>query len=129
MVTSSSVQSLILDALTAAGVHARFGPLEDMPAGGQAAVLWPMAGAPRMTRAAGGVTGRGDGVQVQCVGRSALDALAVVDRVDAALLGLRVTPAGGLLVRDVDRPRVLVEPNSDPARHFAPVIYSVVTKG
>lgn len=129
MVTSTSVQQQIIDALTAAGVSADFGPLDEMPANGQAAVLWPAVPSLQTTRMSGGVSGKEHGVTVLYVGRSVEAVLAVADKGDAALVGLRLTAKGGHLTREPGRVPIASEPNSDPKRYQAPVSYRVITKG
>lgn len=133
MPTTTSVHSAILAALQSAGVHAVLGPAEDLPAGsdgrvGQAAVLWPQARFHTYTRATGTRSGGSDRVIVTCVGATSFDALAVADKVDTAIGGMRVSDKGGTLAQTIATTPV-AEPNADPVRVSLAVEYSVVTKG
>lgn len=133
MATSTSVHSAILEALTDAGVYAVLGPADDLPSGSdgrvaQAAVLWPQARFHTYTRATGTRSGGSDRVIVTCVGASSFDALAVADKVDAAVGGLRLSDKGGVLVQTVASTPA-VEPNTDPVRVSLAVEYTTITKG
>ena len=133
MATSTSVHGAILAALQAAGVYAVLGPADELPGGSdgrvaQAAVLWPQARFNDYGRASGGRSGGVDVVLVTCVGATTFDALAVADKVDAALGGLRLSDKGGTLAQTIaSTPDV--EPNTDPVRVSLAVEYSTVTKG
>lgn len=133
MPTSTSVHSAILAALQGAGVYSVIGPADDLPTAadgrvGQAAVLWPQARFNDYGRASGGRSGGVDTVLVTCVGATSFDALAVADKVDAEIGGLRVSEKGGVLVQTIATAPV-AEPNTDPVRVSLAVEYSVVTKG
>ena len=131
MTTSTAVHGQIKAALEAAGLHVEWGPADSLPVVdglvGQAVVLWPDAPLYDHDRACGGRSGRFDRAVLTCVGASSLDALAVADRVEAALGGVRL-PSGGLL-RQVAASRPVAEPNTDPRRVSLGVEYSTITKG
>ena len=134
MRSSTSVLAAIRAALVAAGVQAVDGPADELartPDGliAQFAVLWPLTPQHQYTRLCAGRSGRVDGVTVQCGGASAGDALAVVDKVESALGGLRLPGGGVLLPSPFSAGGPLAEPNSDPVRVYMSVEYSVVTKG
>lgn len=134
MTPSTAVHILIRDALTAAGVAAFDGPARDLPMDpgtglvGQAVVLWPSAPLHTYTRASGASSGRANRVLLTCVGASSLDALAVADRVEAAIGGMRVDAKGGTL-RQALATDPVPEPNTDPLRVSLAVEYAVITKG
>ena len=134
MTTLTSVHTAIRAALTGAGVHAVFGPADDLPTDsgtglvGQAAVLWPTPGLNQYTRGCGLSSGRVDRVLITCVGASSFDALAVADAVEAAIGGMRITAKGGTLAQTMATQPV-AEPNSDPRRVSLAVEYAVITKG
>jgi hypothetical protein len=131
--TTTSVHALIKAALTAAGVTAVDGPAVDLPAGvdglvAQAAVLWP---APRLnsyTRMTGTRSGGADRIVITCVGATNNDALAVADKVEAAIGGLVLSAKGGTL-RQTAATQPVPEPNADPVRVSLAVEYSTITKG
>lgn len=133
MSTTTSVHADIFDAIDAAGVHVVYGPADDLPTGAdglvaQAAVLWP---APRLnlyTRMIGTRSGGADRVVVTCVGATARDALAVADKVEAAIGGMRLSAKGGTL-RQTAVTSPVPEPNADPVRVSMAVEYSTITKG
>lgn len=132
MDTTTSVHAQIRTALTNAGVYAVDGPAEDLPTSGgvvaQAAVLWPSAGLHTYTRSTGTRSGRADRVTITCVGATSYDALAVADKVEAAIGGLRLSAKGGTLRQEfVTQP--VPEPNADPRRVSLAVEYSTITKG
>lgn len=131
MATSSKVHGEVKALLEAAGVHVEWGPARNLPTTqglvGQAAVLWPAAPINDHGRMCGSRSARTDLVVVTCVGATSLDALAVADRVEAALGGVRL-PSGGLL-RQAAASRPAAEPNSDPRRVSLGVEYSMITKG
>lgn len=134
MSTSSSVFATIRAALEAGGVSVFDGPARDLPMDpgtgtvGQAVVLWPGAPLHSYSRQCGSSSGRTNRVLVTCVGASSLDALAVADRVEAAVGGLRVDARGGTL-RQVLATDPVPEPNTDPLRVSLAVEYTVITKG
>jgi hypothetical protein len=131
--TTTSVHALIKAALTAAGVVAVDGPAVDLPAGvdglvAQAAVLWP---APRLnsyTRMTGTRSGGADRIVITCVGATNNDALAVADKVEAAIGGMVLSAKGGTL-RQTAATQPVPEPNADPVRVSLAVEYSTITKG
>lgn len=131
--SQAGIHNAILTALQEAGLYAVHGPADSLPKGSdgrvkQAAVVWP---APRMnayTRAQGGRSGGVDRVTVICVGPTVLDALAVADRVEVAIGGLRLTDKGGTL-RQTVASAPASEPDADPVRVSMAVEYQVVTKG
>lgn len=94
----------------------------------QAVVLWPGAPLYSYTRACGSSSGRTNRVLLTCVGATSLDALAVADRVEAAIGGMRVDAKGGTL-RQVLATAPVPEPNTDPRRVSLAVEYSTITKG
>ncbi len=132
MTTSSSVHAAVRAALSAAGLHAVDGPADSLPIEGgmvaQAVVLWPGAPLYSYTRACGSSSGRTNRVMLTCVGATSLDALAVADRVEAAIGGMRVDAKGGTL-RQVLATAPVPEPNTDPRRVSLAVEYSTITKG
>ncbi len=133
MTTTTSVHAAIGAALTAAGVAWVYGPADDLPTGAdgllaQAAVLWP---APRLndySRMIGQRSGGTDRVLIHCVGATARDALAVADKVEAAIGGLVLSAKGGTL-RQVLSLAPEPEPNADPVRVSMAVEYTTITKG
>lgn len=132
MSTTTSVHALIKAALTAAGIHAVDGPAHDLPTVdglvGQAAVLWPAPGQHTYARASGTRSGRADRVLITCVGATARDAIAVADKVEAAIGGMRLSSKGGTL-RQTLATSPDAEPNADPRRVSLAVEYSAITKG
>ena len=132
MTTATGVHALIKAALVAAGVNAVDGPATNLPTDGgliaQAAVLWPSAGLYAYTRAVGTSSGRADTVTITCVGATARDALAVADKVEAAIGGM-VTSAKGGTLRQTAATAPAPEPNADPVRVSLSVEYSTITKG
>ena len=133
MTSSTAVHGAILEALTEAGIYAVIGPAESLPRGedgliAQAAVLYPAAPAHDYSRASGDSSGRRDRVTVVCVGATVLDALAVADKVEAAIGGTRPSSTGGTL-HQITGTTPTLEPNTDPARVSMSVEYVTVTKG
>ena len=134
MSTVTATHALVRDALLEAGVHAVDGPADDLPVDpdtglvGQAAVLWAHPGWHQYTRSSGTRSGREDRVTVICVGATRNDALAVADKVEAAVGGMRLSGRGGTLRQSVATQPV-AEPNSDPRRVSLAVEYVVITKG
>lgn len=130
--TATSVHALIRAALVGAGVHAVDGPADSLPVVdglvGQAAVLWPVPGEHQYTRSSGTRSGRADRVTVVCVGATVADAIAVAERVEYAIGGLRTSAKGGTL-RQVLATTPTPEPNTDPRRVSLSVEYSTVSKG
>jgi hypothetical protein len=133
MTTTTSVHAAIMAALTGAGVAAVYGPADDLPVAvdgllAQAAVLWP---APRLntyTRMVGTRSGGADRIVITCVGATARDALAVADKVEAAIGGMVLSAKGGTL-RQTAATSPVPEPNADPVRVSLAVEYSTITKG
>ena len=132
MTTTTAVHALIKAALVAGGVNAVDGPAHDLPTDGgliaQAAVLWPAPGLHQYARANGESSGRADKVTITCVGATVRDALAVADKVEAAIGGMRVSAKGGTL-RQTAVTSPAPEPNADPVRVSLAVEYSTITKG
>lgn len=134
MATASSVYAAVKAALTSAGVAAYDGPAEDLPVDddglvAQAAVLWPSR-LNTYTRMNGHNSGATDRQTIICVGATTLDALAVADKVEAAIGGLMLSPKGGTLQQVDDVPRLPEpEPNADPVRVSLAVEYAAITKG
>jgi hypothetical protein len=133
MTTTTSVHALIRAALVAAGVNAVDGPATDLPADAdglvaQAAVLWPVPRLNAYTRANGESSGGTDRVVITCVGATVRDALAVADKVEAAIGGMRLSAKGGTLRQAVATSPV-PEPNADPVRVSLAVEYTTITKG
>lgn len=131
--SSTSVHSAILAALQGAGVYAVPGPADDLPVAAdgrvaQAAVLWPAAPLHAYTRLVGESSGRRDRVTVICVGPTAFDALAVADKVEAAIGGMRTSPKGGTLQQTAST-EPAAEPNADPVRVSMALEYTTTTKG
>lgn len=131
--TTTSVHALIKAALVSAGIAAVDGPADDLPAGpdgllAQAAVLWPAPGLYQYQRASGTRSGRADRVVITCVGATARDALAVADKVEAAIGGMVLSAKGGTL-RQTAASQPAPEPNADPVRVSLAVEYSTITKG
>lgn len=131
--TSTSRHALVKGWLTAAGVLAVDGPAKNLPTAPsglvvQVAVLYPSAPLHQRTRMTGTRSGRSDRVTIQCVGPTARDALAVADKVDAALDGKRLSEKGGPLAQTLATQPV-PEPNADPVRVFLTVEYTAITKG
>jgi hypothetical protein len=132
MTTTTSVHGDIFDALEATSLHVAYGPATDLPTTGglvaQSAVLWPFPRAYAYTRANGESSGGTDRLTVTCVGATVRDALAVADKVEAAIGGMRLSSKGGTL-RQTGASVPTPEPNADPARVSMAVEYSTVTKG
>lgn len=133
MQSTTSVHTAILAALRAAGVHAVPGPALDLPraADGRvapAAVVWPSARLNAYRRTSGGRSGGDDRATVVCVGPTSLDALAVADKVDAALGGLVLSDKGGPLAQ-TNATTPAPEPNADPVRVSLAVEYTATMKG
>ena len=131
MNTTTSVHALIKSALTAAGVNAVYGPATNLPTIGgvvaQSAVLWPSSRLNAYTRACGRSSGGTDRVVITCVGATTRDALAVADKVEAAIGGL-VLSAKGSPLRQVAATQPVPEPNADPVRVSLAVEYTTITK-
>lgn len=131
-VTTTAVHAMIKDVLTAAGLYVTDGPATHLPTVGgvvsQAAVLWPAPGLHTYTRASGDSSGRADRVVITCVGSTVLDALAVADKVEAAIGGMRLSAKGGTL-RQTLATAPAPEPNADPCRVSCAVEYAAITKG
>lgn len=131
MTSSTLVHAQIKAALVAGGLHTVDGPAHDLPTEGglvaQAVVLWPSAPLHQYTRASGTRSGRTDRVLLTCVGATTSDCLAVADKVEALIGGLRL-PSGGLL-RQTLATAPATEPSSDPARVSLAVEYTTITKG
>lgn len=133
MTTTTSVHATIRAALVAAGVHAVDGPATELPLDddgliAQAAVLWPGARLNQYTRATGTRSGGVDSLVAICVGATTRDALAVADRVEAAIGGLVTSPKGSPLRQTATSGRPVPEPNADPVRVSLGVEYTTVTK-
>ena len=133
MPSTTSVHAAILAALTGAGVHAVAHPALDLPRASDgrvapAAVVLPNARLNGYTRVSGGRSGGLDRVLVYCVGPTAFDALAVADKVDAALGGLVLSDKGGPLAQTATTTPA-TEPNADPVRVSLAVEYTATTKG
>ena len=133
MSTTTSVHALIKAALTASGVAAFDGPAKNLPtkADGtiaQAAVLWPSPRLNQYTRQSGTRSGGNDRVTITCVGATTRDALAVADKVEAAIGGLVLSAKGNPLRQTVSTSPA-PEPNSNPVRVSCAVEYSTITKG
>jgi len=133
MSTTTSVHALIKAALLDGGVAAVDGPAKNLPtkADGtiaQAAVLWPSPRLNTYTRQSGTRSGGTDRVMVTCVGATTRDALAVADKVEAAIGGL-VLPGKGAPLRQTLATVPAPEPNSNPVRVSCAVEYSTITKG
>lgn len=131
MTSQSALHEAVRSALVSAGVHAVYGPADDLPTVdglvGQAAVLWPSPGLHLRSRMNGSSASRGDRVTITCVGATALDALAAADAVEAAIGGMRVSVDGGVLTQTVAT-LATAEPNSDPRRVSLAVEYAITTK-
>ena len=132
MTTQTAVFGLVEAALLAAGLHVVEGPATDLPTEGgliaQAVVLWPSAALHDYDRMCGTRSGRSDRVRATCVGATARDALAVADKFEAAVGGMRTSAKGGTLRQTLATDPV-VEPNADPRRVSLYVEYSTTTKG
>ena len=132
MTTTTAIHALIKSALVAAGVNAVDGPANDLPTDGgliaQAAVLWPFPRAYAYTRSNGTSSGGTDRVVIHCVGATVRDALAVADKVEAAIGGMVTSDKGGTL-RQTAATQPAPEPNADPVRVSLAVEYTTVTKG
>lgn len=133
MTSSTAIHGAILAALAEAGIYAVFGPAESLPRDGdgligQAAVLYPAAPAHDYTRSSGDSSGRRDRVTVVCVGATVRDALAMADKVEAAIGGMRPSSTGGTL-HQITGTAPTLEPNTDPARVSMSVEYATTTKG
>ena len=132
MTTQTAVFGLVEAALSTAGLYVVEGPAENLPKEGgliaQAVVLWPSPALHAYTRMTGTRSGRLDRVRATCVGATARDALAVADKVEAAIGGMRTSPNGGTL-RQVLATDPVAEPNADPRRVSLYVEYSTTTKG
>ena len=131
MTTQSAVFGAVESALSAAGLHVQEGPARDLPTVdglvGQAVVLWPTAGLHTYSRVTGTRSGRTDRLRLTCVGATGRDALAVADKVEAAIGGLRLSARGGTL-RQVLASDPTPEPNSDPQRVSLLLEYTTITK-
>ena len=131
MTTTTAIHALIKSALTAAGVNAVDGPATHLPTVGgvvsQSAVLWPSPRLNAYTRTCGGRSGGTDRVLITCVGATARDALAVADKVEAAIGGL-VLSAKGSPLRQTAATQPVPEPNADPVRVSLAVEYTTITK-
>lgn len=133
MTSQVQVYAEVKSVLTAAGVVALDGPAEDLPRDefglvAQCVVLYPSAGAPRVTRMSTAMSGRDDAVTLLCVGHSPRDAAAVAHDVQTALDGCRL-PSGGLLIPGITAGAPAIEPSADPQRASLPLEYRTVTKG
>lgn len=135
MPTTTSVHALIKAALVAEfdADHAVDGPANDLPVGAdglieQSVVIWPAPGLSRYSRAVGSSSGRDDRTRLSCVGATRFDALAALDRVEAAIGGMRTSAKGGTL-RQVLVAEQGAEPNADPVRHLVYAEYTTTTKG
>lgn len=133
MATATSVHAAILAALSGAGLYAVEGPADELPAGAdglvaQACVVYPHR-LSYYARMSGGSSGKGDVTTVHCVGATVRDALAVADKVDAALGGLMLSAKGGTLRQTGTSGPPVPEPNADPRRVSLAVEYSAITKG
>lgn len=132
MPTTTSVHAAIKTQV-ATTVAAFDFPAKNLPAKAdgtvaQAAVLRPSAGLNTHTRSVGTSSGRSDRVVLTCVGATARDALAVADKVHAALNGFRPTATSSPMRQDFASDPV-PEPNADPVRISCVVEYSTITKG
>ena len=132
MTTQTAFFGLVEAAARAAGLHVVAGPADDLPTEGgliaQAVVLWPSAGLHDYDRMCGTRSGRADRLRATCVGPTARDALAVADKLEAAIGGMRTSAKGGTL-RQTFATDPVVEPNADPRRVSLYVEYSTTTKG
>ena len=132
MSTTTSVHGDIFDALDATDLHVVYGPAVDLPTDGglvaQTAVLWPSPRLHAYTRASGDSSGGTDRLVVACVGATVRDALAVADKVESAIGGMRLSDKGGTL-RQTAATAPAPEPNADPVRVSCAVEYSTITKG
>ena len=91
-------------------------------------MLWPAPGRHTYARASGTRSGRADRVLITCVGATARDAIAVADKVEGAIGGMRLSSKGGTL-RQTLATSPAAEPNADPRRVSLAVEYSTITKG
>ena len=132
MTTTTSVHAAIKAALITAGVDAVDGPADDLDMVdglvAQTAVLWPAPRLYQYTRAIGQRSGGADRIVITCVGATNNDALAVADKVEAAIGGLVLSAKGGTL-RQTAATQPVPEPNADPSRVSLAVEYSTITKG
>lgn len=133
MSTTTSVHAAVEAALAGAGVYAVYGPADALPTASdglveQAAVLWPRARFHGGIRASGDDSRGEDVITITCVGATARDALAVADKVHAAIGGLRVSDKGSPLTQTIATSPA-PEPNADPVRVSLAVEYTTVTKG
>lgn len=135
MTTTTSIHELIKAALVAEfdADHAVDGPADELPKGvggliEQSVVIWPAPGLTRYTRGSGESSGRDDKARMTCVGATRYDALAALDRVEAAIGGMRTSAKGGTL-RQVLVTEQGAEPNADPVRHLIYAEYATTTKG
>jgi hypothetical protein len=131
--TTTSVHASIGAALTGAGVAWVYGPAEELPTAAdgliaQAAVVYPNARLNVTSRMSGASSRGEDSTVIHCVGATARDALAVGDKVHAALNGLVLSDKGSPL-RQTASLRPEAEPNADPVRVALAVEYSTTTKG
>lgn len=135
MTTTTSVHALIKAALVAEfdADHAVDGPAKELPRNAdglieQSVIIWPAPGLTRYTRASGESSGRDDTARLSCVGATRNDALAALDRVEAAVGGMRTSAKGGTLRQALVFEQG-AEPNADPVRHLVYAEYTTVTKG
>lgn len=133
MSTTTALHAAIVTALTDAGVHAVYGPADDLPTAAdglvaQAAVLWPRARFNGGLRACGDDSRGEDVLTITCVGATVRDALAVADKVHSAIGGLRLSSKGSPLSQTIATSPT-PEPNADPVRVSLAVEYSTITKG
>ena len=132
MTTTTSVHGDIFDALDATSLHVTYGPATTLPSTGglvaQSAVLWPLPRLNTYARSNGESSGGTDRLLITCVGATTRDALAVADKVEAAIGGMRLSSKGGTL-RQIGATIPAPEPNADPVRVSMAVEYSTVTKG
>lgn len=131
MTTQTAAFGMVETAISGAGLYVTEGPADVLPTEGgkvaQAVVLWPSAGLHQYTRMVGTRSGRSDRVRALCVGSSARDALAVADKLEAAIGGMRLSAKGGTL-RQTFATDPVAEPNADPVRVSLYVEYSTITK-
>jgi hypothetical protein len=133
MTTTTSVHELIKAALIDGDVAAVDGPAKKLPTNAdgtiaQAAVLWPAPRLNQYTRQSGTRSGGTDRVTITCVGATTRDALAVADKVEAAIGGMVLSPKGNPL-RQTLVTDPAPEPNANPVRVSLAVEYSTITKG
>ena len=132
MRTTTSVHAANKAALIAAGLNAVDGPAHDLPLEGgvvaQAVVCWPAPRQNTYARMTGTRSGGADRARFTCVGATNDDALAVADKVEAAIGGTRASAKGGTW-RQVLATDPVTEPNADPQRVSLYVEYTTTTKG